>query len=167
MADNLIALPRRRAAAALILTLALVGPPQAAAAIRTGGAIASVQLGYSMKHVRHVLGDPHRVIPPDWVFGKPLDGQVGFNHHDRVNDIWTTSRRERTRRGIGPGSSLAAMRRRYPKARCYHNAGRWSLLCVLRSHRHGTLVKADFLFRKRLSKVDIFLAPPPAKIEPS
>jgi hypothetical protein len=141
--------------------------PDASAKIVVGQGIAGVKLGESEAQVRKQLGKPRYVQPPGWGYGNPLGGWVGFDFQQRVNDIWTTSRRQRTNRGIGPGASVRAARRAYPKARCYRHAGRWSLLCIIKSHRHGNVTETDFFFTSRLAQVDIFLVPPVPKRQPA
>ncbi|MGN6189713.1 MAG: hypothetical protein ACTHOE_12525 [Conexibacter sp.] len=155
-------------AAAVGLT-ATVGAVPAQARIVIGQGIAGVRIGDGQRHVRRVLGRPDRVIPPAWAYGAPLHGRVGFDHRRRVNDIWTTSRRQRTRAGVGPGSSVAAVRRAYRHARCFRGRhGDAIVLCALRSHRRGRTVETDFLFRRRQVKtVDVFLLMPEARPGPA
>jgi hypothetical protein len=128
----------------------------ATARIVPGRGMAGVQIGDRMPAVRHTLGKPRRVVPPSWVYGLPLKGQVGFAGR-RVDDIWTRSRRQRTKRGIGPGSTLRMTKRAYPKLRCHHRSGAWNVLCVLHHlAKHGR-VDTDFLFkRNRVAIVDVF-----------
>jgi hypothetical protein len=139
----------------------------ASAKILPGRGIAAVSVGERPASVRRTLGRPARVVPPAWLYGGSLRGRVGFGDRHRVNDVWTTSPRQRTSRGIGPGSAAPAMRRAYPKAHCYRHAGHWRLLCVLTSRHRNRTVKADFLFAARLRKVDVYLVPPTIKPGPS
>jgi hypothetical protein len=134
-------------------------PVIAGAAIVPGRGIAGVRIGYSEARVQSVLGRPGRVVPPSWAYGRPLRGQVSFNHARRVDDIWTVSRAERTKRGVGPGSSYARMRQAYPKGRCAgHGTG--LRICVLVSNRHKRTVRTEFIFGRRLLKrVEIYLVP--------
>jgi len=132
-------------------------PVTARAAIVPGLGIARVNIGTSMGHVRTVLGDPNDVKPPTWGYGNPLRGRIGFDHGRRVNDIWTTSPAQKTKRGIGPGSSFRQMRQRYPSARCH---GARDRLCLFAVHRGDGTVKTAFVFHGRLRRVEIYLVPP-------
>jgi len=138
----------------------------ASARIVIGQGIAGVRLGESEAQVKKLLGKPRYIQPPGWGYGNPLGGWVGFDFKQRVNDIWTTSRHQLTNLGIGPGSSVRAVRRAYPKAQCYRHAGHWRLLCVLRSLHRGHTVYSELLFTGHLSEVDIFLAPAQSKQRP-
>jgi len=144
---------------AVVLTQVLILCALAAEAggeIVPGRGIAGVQIGERAKSVRHALGKPARVVPPGWFYRAPLGGWVGFTRY-RVDDVWTNSRRQRTRRGIGPGSTLRATKHAYPKARCHRRSGRWDALCVLSSRKGHRRVDADFLFKAgRLAVVDVF-----------
>ena len=131
----------------------------AGATIMPGKGIAGIQIGMRMVRVREVLGRPHDVKPPTWGYGNPLRGRIGFDHSRRVNDIWTTSRRQKTKRGIGPGSSFKRMRQRYPKARCHGGRGH-GRLCLVAGHHSGKIVKTAFVFHRRLRRVEIYLVAP-------
>ncbi len=158
----------RRLAVSILVgaTAATWTAADASAKIVVGQGIAGVKLGESQTQVRRHLGKPAYVQPPAWGYRNPLDGQVSLDYHRHVNDIWTTSRRQKTNRGIGPGSSVKAARRAYPNARCYQY-GRSTGVCVLRTRNHQRVVETDFWFRGALSKVDIFLVPPIPKRRPA
>jgi len=132
--------------------------PSAQATIVPSRGIAGVRLGYSMKRVRHALGKPRRVAPPAWEYGRPLRGRVSFNHRRRVDDIWTVSPRQRTRRGIGPGASLRRFRLSYPRVHCRGRHRR--RVCIVAAHHNGRTTKTFFAFRGRLRMVEIYLLPP-------
>jgi len=109
-----------------------------------------------MRAVREALGNPRRVVAPSWIYGAPLRGRVSFvSRH--VDDVWTRSRRQRTKRGIGPGSTLRAVKRAYPKVRCHSRAGRWDALCALSSRTNRGHIDTNFLFDgRRVAVVDVF-----------
>jgi hypothetical protein len=151
---------------ALVAAAFAIAPSSASARILPASGIAGVEVGFSAAHVRHLLGRPSRVIAPTWVYRAPLDGHVGFNHRHRVNDVWTVNRRQRTRKGIGPGSSFAAMRRAYARAKCTGAKKGRRRLCTLTVHPRHRIVKCDFLFRGQLRKVDVYLVPASVKPGP-
>lgn len=152
--------------AGVLCAVLLAAPPTTCARILPGRGIARVDVGFSAMHVRHLLGRPHRVVPPAWMYGAPLKGGVGFNHGYRVNDVWTASLGQKTPKGIGPGSSLRAMRRAYPHARCHTATSGDRRICTL-TVRHGRhAINTDFLFKGRLRLVDVHVVPPPLKPGP-
>jgi hypothetical protein len=134
----------------------------AGAAIVPGRGIAGVRIGNSGAQVRGALGKPRKIVPPTWVFGAPLKGRVGFNHARRVNDIWTTSARQRTAKGVGPGSSLRRVKHAYPTAKCDREP-KGKQLCTLASHRRHHTIKTAFLLRGgHLRLVEIYSVIPPS-----
>lgn len=161
--------PRAILAVAVGLTLILaigIVATTASARIVPGRGIAGVQIGERASSVRKSLGRPARVVPPDWFYGAPLAGWVGLTGH-RVDDVWTHSHRQHTRRGIGPGSTLRATKRAYPKAHCHRRSGRWDALCVLTFRGKHRSVDTDFLFKgRRLAVVDMFRVRRPKKRGP-
>jgi len=148
-----------RTVAVVVAVLGVLAPAPASARITIGKGIAGVAVGDGMSSVRKGLGRPKKVHPPAWVYGRPLVGEVEFDHRRQVHGVWTTSSRQRTRQGIGPGSSLRAARHAYPHLRC-HSKGRFEL-CVLRRRHHHKMIATDFLFRGRLRVVNIHLVPKP------
>jgi hypothetical protein len=146
-------------AATLAVSMAILLPTSVAAQIKPGRGVAGVAIGDGTGDVRHRLGRPSRVRPPAWVYGLPLRGEVEFDHRRRVKSIWTSSPRQRTQKGIGPGSSLQAARRAYPRLRC-HSKHKFKR-CTLRRHRHDRVVATDFLFKQRLRIVSVHLLPKP------
>lgn len=144
----------------MLVVLALVASSSVSAQIVPGAGISGVRIGDKLDQVRKRLGRPNKVKPPAWVYGGSLRGEVEFDHRRRVRDIWTASPRQHTRRGIGPGSSLGAARRAYPRLRCRRSGGRrqWKR-CGLRHQGRGREVVTDFLFRGRLRIVDVHLVP--------
>ena len=147
----------RRTVVAVLAMLGVLAPTSASAQIVLGRGIAGVAVGDGMSNVRQRLGRPKKVHPPAWVYGRPLGGEVEFGHHRHVQSVWTFSTRQRTRQGIGPGSSLHSVRHAYPHLRC-HSKGRFKH-CVLRRRHHHKVIATDFLFRGRLRIVNIHLVP--------
>jgi hypothetical protein len=147
--------------AATALAVALFSM-SARAAIVPGRGIAGVRIGDSEAQVRGALGKPRKIVPPSWAFGAPLKGRVGFNHARRVNDIWTTSARQSTAKGIGPGSSLGRVKRSYPAAKCGRRP-KGAQLCTLASHRRRDTIRTAFLLRGgHLRLVEIYVVIPPS-----
>lgn len=143
-----------------LLCLVIGSPPIVSAQIVPGMGIAGVAIGDRAKQVRSELGRPLAMLPPTWVYGAPLRGRVGFDHRKRVNLVWTSSTRQRTARGIGPGVSLRRMKRAYSRATCYPKAGRWRVRCVIATVRRGVEMRADFFFGNLLRRVEIYVVPP-------
>jgi hypothetical protein len=114
--------------AALVLAVALTGfsAAPALATIVPQQGLKGIRLGMSVREVRDRLGAPDRIA----FLKDPIQGRVrvyGYGltrasfspgDHARVNSISTTSRHERTRRGIGVGSARALVGRRVPGVRC-------------------------------------------------
>jgi hypothetical protein len=128
------------------------------ARINIGKGIAGVQLGDSQARVMQQLGKPESVVPPDLLYGRPLDGHVGFDFTQRVNDISTRSPVQRTDRRVGPGMNDRAVRHAYPHLRCYRHAAQWAMLCLIIGKYHHFPVETDFLFKGHtLWEIDIFV----------
>lgn len=109
-------LPATVSAAAVVLTLAA----PAGAKIVIGKSIAGVKLGDSAAAVKRKLGAPEVVM-------KGMNGYRVFNYkhrkllvairkHDGVVELTTFNAHERTSKGIGVGSSFAAVKKAYPGA---------------------------------------------------
>jgi len=108
----------------LVLVLAV---PAAQARIVPQRGIKGIRLGMTVSQVRARLGPPDRIV-----FRRdPIQGRVrvyayGLTHASfspgnasaRVNGITTTSRRERTTRGVGVGSRRAQVAARVRGVRC-------------------------------------------------
>ena len=108
----------------LVLVLAV---PAAQARIVPQRGIKGIRLGMTVSQVRARLGPPDRIV-----FRRdPIQGRVrvyayGLTHASfspgdasaRVNDITTTSRRERTTRGVGVGSRRTQVAAKVRGIRC-------------------------------------------------
>lgn len=111
-------------AALLTATLAATpaqGAPESNFVIQPGRAIGEVRVGMTFAQVRAVLGKPNvvnkrtragfgRYVEYDWGWGSWTVGFSGRGSNLRVSLIGTTLRRERTRDGVGVGTSAARMR---------------------------------------------------------
>jgi hypothetical protein len=126
--------------AALVAAALLAGSASAApsrdALIRPGVEIGPVRVGMTFAQVRRALGRPEAVLKQrrfgfgsryaeyawggsDWIVA--VQGRAD---RARVVSVATGLRRERTRRGIGVGSTDASVRR-HLGARCYGKTGRF------------------------------------------
>jgi len=130
----------------LVLVGAAAFTPAASASIVVGKSIDGVKLGDTQARVLQVLGQPDS-REHGWDYLRGLEGRVSFDSHKRVGGIWTGSRQQKTSKGIGPGSSLAKLKRAYPRIRCETGPfGPQSLMCVIRSRLHGRKVETSFPF---------------------
>jgi hypothetical protein len=116
----------------LLLTLLLLAllPAAAAAEIVPGKSIAGIEVGDTRAQVEEVLGEPDEVRRPRHeIFGRYVELRYGlmrigiFRSDSTVFSVTTTSRRERTSRGIGIGSTRRAVRRRVPNVKCENFEG--------------------------------------------
>jgi hypothetical protein len=147
---------QRLAILALAAGLCVSWPSSTAyASIVIGQGIAGVRLGDTQAQATRRLGKPVSIVPPNLLYGRPLDGHIGLDFRQRVNDISTRSPAQKTNHGIGPHSPAHAVLHAYPHLRCYRHA--ITMLCLLTSRYHHLLVETDFFFKGHtLLEVDIF-----------
>jgi hypothetical protein len=131
-------------AAALIAALALVTPAHARIAVNRS--VAGIGLGMTYKEVRAVLGRPTLTTvgngSRDLIYRK--HALVVTLLRSRVVIVSTTSRRERTRAGVGVGSTEGALRRRVPGVRCGDKAAvRFCRVGSIRPGRRSTTFHID------------------------
>jgi len=151
----------RRSSLVAVLSLLLTAgvlavAPAALAKIVIGQGIAGVKLGDSETQVEGVLGSPTLKQPSsyngsvEWNYGKPpLLGAMSFVKGD-LTGLWTSSKQQKTGKGIGPGSSLSSTERAYPAAKCSTGPfGPKSVICVIKSRPSGRTVETAFLFYTR------------------
>ena len=108
----------------LMLTAgALAAAPTALANIVIGQSIAGWKLGSSEAQIINILGQPTLKQPPDdqgnveWNYAKPpMLGALGLID-GQLTGMWT-SKQQKTSKGIGVGSTVAQVRKAYPKAKC-------------------------------------------------
>jgi hypothetical protein len=140
----------------MLTAAALASAPTALANIVIGQSIAGLKLGSSEAQIIKILGQPTLKQQPDyqgnveWNYAKPpLLGALGLTH-GRLNGMWTSSKRQKTSKGIGVGSSVAQVRKAYPKAKCSTGPfGPKSLICVLKTKYEGRVVETAFPFYTR------------------
>jgi hypothetical protein len=107
-----------------VLAAALAAPAAAPALIQVDRGISGVRLTNSQAEVRAALGKPRRVIRDRNIFGPTLTFvyrggiTVFFQGRRNVTAVFTTGRGDRTRRGVGVGSTEQAVRNRVPGVTC-------------------------------------------------
>lgn len=160
---------RSVSAGAAFATVVMVGLLAAAAAqakIVVGQGMAGVRLGMTMAQVEKTLGKPTAKQSPDykgdveWNYAKaPLMGALSFDKSGKLLGVWTSAKTQKTNKGIGPGSMLAAVKKAYPTVKCSTGPfGPQSLICVLKSKDRGRTVETSFPFFTRtagMREVDI------------
>jgi hypothetical protein len=140
---------------ALLLALAGAGALAAAApaqaTIVPGRGMAGVEFGMSQQQVLDILGDPdtdftYRSGLTTYTY-KRLHLRVTFSPGPSTNDVfmlYTTGRKERTKQGVGVGTSLRTLRRRLHREHCFRNSG--GHFCELGGGEGGALPATEFKF---------------------
>ena len=137
-------------AAALAALAALALPAAAPALIQVDKGIAGARLDNTRAEVRAALGKPARTRSGTNDFGPWLRYEyrggihVLFQGRVRVSAVTTTGRGDRTARGVGVGSTEAAVRRRVRGVRCETIVG--SRSCHTGRFTAGEII-TDFLLR--------------------
>jgi hypothetical protein len=115
------------ALAALLMLLAV--PAGALAMVQIDRGIAGARLGNSRAEVRAALGTPKRIIRGTNDFGPFVAFRysggllVNFQGRKRVSSVSTTGRGDRTAKGVGVGSSEAAVKAKVEGVKCETVAG--------------------------------------------
>ena len=157
---------RLKVSLAVVSALA-AGPIAAAAAtpnssIVAGQSIAGVKLGGTEAQVRAAFGKPDFISDSTWYYfpGHATSGEALFSfffNRGHVGMMLTTSTKERTSKHVGPGSTIAAVRKAYPKAKCASPpAG--GLQCVLYGRYRGRQVETEFdsdISRKHVHTISV------------
>ena len=139
-------------AAALLAALLLAAPAGAVLVPQQG--MAGIRLGMTQAKVRAKLGKPASVTHGSNDFGKYTELRypglrVTFQGNATVSAIWTGARRERTARGIGVGSTVAAVRARVPGVRCERSH------CFVGKFLPGRRVTDFFLRKGKVSAITV------------
>jgi hypothetical protein len=149
---------RRKSLAAtlcVVLSLGLLAfAPSALANIVIGQSVAGVKLGASEAQVTAVLGAPERKESAGSAYPGVVNiyypTSVGLHFtmtNGRVSGALIFSKKQKTNKGIGMGSSRAQLKRAYPKAKCLEGPyGPKSLYCAVLARFHGRRSFTSFLF---------------------
>jgi len=134
-----------------VMVLAMAASAQAKIVVGVG--MAGIKLGESEAQVMTTLGAPTYKTPEgkvtSWGYPTTLEGRIGFTR-GHVSGMWTISKHQKTSKGVGPGSSLAQVRKAYPAAKCVTGPfGPKSLICSLKSRYLGKAVESSFVFFTR------------------
>ncbi len=146
-------------AGTLAAAAALAVPAAAPALVQVDQGIAGARLGNTVAQVHAALGSPRRVAKGSNDFGRfrqetYAGGIVVFYQGARtVTSVVTTGVGDRTAKGIGVGSSEAAVRANVPGVRCTTTAG--SRSCHTHSFRPGRRVTDFFIRRGKVARVTV------------
>jgi hypothetical protein len=148
----------RRATCLLTAAACLLLVPSAEAMIQLDRGIAGARLGNSKAEVRAALGTPRRVVRRDTEFGQTTTflyrGGLRVNFlGGEVTLAGTTGRGDRTRRGIGVGSTEAAVKAKVPGVSCATFEG--TRLCRRGADEPGERGTIFFLENGRVTRVDV------------
>ena len=137
---------------------ALVVVGSASATIVPQRGIGGVTLGMPQAKVRAVRGTPVKVRRARNEFGRYTVYRyrglvVTFQGNANVTSLTTSSRLERTRKGVGVGSTEGQVRAGVRGARCRTESG--VRHCFLGAFLPGRRVTDFFLKRGRVSRVDV------------
>lgn len=128
--------------------------PSAVASIVIGQSVAGVKLGASEAQVSALLGAPtsKESAGPAYpnVVNLVYPSSVGLHFtmtNGRVSGALIFSKKQKTNKGIGMGSSRAQLKRAYPQAKCAEGPyGPQSLYCAVLARSHGRKSFTSFLF---------------------
>ena len=148
----------RRATCLLTAAAFLLLVPSADALIQLDRGIAGARLGNTKAQVRAALGPPRKVIKRQGEFGRTTTfhyrgGIRVIFLEGRVTLAGTTGRGDRTRRGIGVGSTEQAVRDRVPGVACATFEG--TRLCQRGAQQPGERGTIFFLEGGRVTRVDV------------
>lgn len=145
--------------AALVAALAVPAAASTGGPIVVGKSIRGVALDMTQKQVRAVLGTPKKTVRRNNEFGPYTEFtynglKVTFQGNATVTGMRTTSRLDRTKDGIGVGSTIAEVKAKVRGVRC-ESSGGGAPLCSLGRYAPGQLVTAFFTDGQRVTEVII------------
>ncbi len=136
----------------------LLASPSASGAIEVQRGIAGINIGMSQATVRERLGRPASTRRARNDFGPYTELRyprlrIVFQGDTAVTAVVTTRRSERTRRGIGVGSTLADLRRKVAGIRCEVRSGEG--ICYVGSFLPGRRVTDFRVVRRTVVRVGV------------
>jgi hypothetical protein len=151
---------RRRCLSTPALVLAvLLAPSLAEARIVVNRGVEPARIGMTSRELRAALGSAD-VVERSGATAALIyrsRGLVVTMLRGRVQIVSTRSRRQRTRTGVGPGTTLRALRRRISGERCGRKAG--VHVCKLGSSRSGRRSTVFLIVGGIVETVSVALAP--------
>jgi hypothetical protein len=147
------------AAAALIAAATLLAPASAGAIVQLDRGIAGARLGNTKAEVKTALGQPNRVqngtndFGPFTVFVYAGGIRVTFQSGNKVTGVSTTGLGDRTKRGVGVRSTLAAVQQRVPGVSCDTFGG--TTICQRGEGLPGQRMTAFFVRNGRVIRVTV------------
>jgi hypothetical protein len=147
-----------RASLLIAIASSLLLAPAAEAMIQLDRAIAGARLNNTKAEVRAALGKPRKVIRRAGEFGPTTEfryrgGLRVIFLSGRVTLAGTTGLGDRTRRGVGVGSSERAVRRRVPGITCETFEG--TRICSRGAEQPGERGTIFFISQGKVTRVDV------------
>jgi hypothetical protein len=145
--------------AAVLLCASLLAPASAGAIIQLDRGIAGARLGNTKAQVKKALGQPKRVRNGTNDFGNFTEFlyagkiRVTFQSGNRVTGVTTKGLGDRTARGVGVRSTLAAVQNRVPGVNCESFGG--LTLCQTAEGLPGQRVSVFFVRNGRVTRVTV------------
>jgi hypothetical protein len=152
-------LKRLVAVSALIVAATLLAPASAGAVIQLDRGMAGARLGNTKAQVKTALGQPNRVqngsndFGPFTVFVYAGGIRVTFQSGNTVTGVTTKGLGDRTKRGVGVRSTLAAVQQRVPGVNCDTFDG--TTICQRGQGLPGQRVTAFFVRNGRVTRVTV------------
>ena len=153
----------RLLAVSLVMLAAVAALPAAASAtIVPQRSIAGIRLGMTEQEVRDRLGEPGQTLREDNEFGpytelvyraRSLQLRVRLQGEQEVTFVSTSSRSQRTSRGVRVGSSERSLRRNVRGVRCRTFARLRN--CVVGREEPGRVVTNFHMSRGRVARVTL------------
>lgn len=146
-------------AAGAVAATALALPAAAAALVQVDKGIAGARLGNTSAQVHAALGQPASAVSGRNDFGRYLEEHyagglsVFYQGSRRVTSVVTTGLGDRTAKGVGVGSTEAAVRANVPGVRCATLAG--SRSCHTHAFTPGRRVTDFFIRGGKVTRVTV------------
>lgn len=147
------------AVSALIVAATLLAPASAGAIVQLDRGIAGARLGNTKAEVKTALGQPNNVqngtndFGPFTTFVYAGGIRVTFQSGNKVTGVSTTGLGDRTKRGVGVRSTLAAVQQRVPGVSCETSGG--PTICQRGEVVPGQRVTAFFVRNGRVTRVTV------------